>query len=380
MSSAAPSSSARLSGPVEVCVDRPLLALDRPFTYDLPAELEAGVGSLVQVRFHGRLVRGWVLGPTTAVPRMLPVLKRVSAVRFFDERLLELCRWMSVRYVSPLAAVISASVPPRVVGEEEVAGVGGGDALRGGRFAPSAPSGRRRAPAPGVPVALPSLPDRYSNAASMLGAVREGSGTFLLRTAPGDDASVCVDVVGAALSGGRSAIVVVPEVDPVPATVAALVEAFGDDVACFFGLGKRARYRMWLAIGRGEFRVVVGTRAAVVAPVPGVGLVYVAREHHALHREERAPYFHAREVAVERARIEGGVCVLASVMPSLEAQATPNVAVEPRGRRWPKVEVVRPGPEGRSPRLVKGAADGTARVPLRADAGVRRRARVPGLR
>jgi primosomal protein N' (replication factor Y) len=81
--------------------------------------------------------------------------------------------------------------------------------------------------------------------------------------------------------------------------------------------------------------------------------VYVAREHHALHREERAPYFHAREVAVERARIEGGVCVLASVMPSLEAQATPNVAVEPRGRRWPKVEVVRPGPEGRSPRLVK---------------------------
>jgi primosomal protein N' (replication factor Y) len=91
----------------------------------------------------------------------------------------------------------------------------------------------------------------------------------------------------------------------------------------------------------------------VFAPVPGLGLVYVAREHHALHREERAPYFHARAVAVERAWIEGAACVLASVMPSLEAQALPHVPVEPRGRRWPPVEVVRPGPEGRAPRLVR---------------------------
>jgi primosomal protein N' len=112
------------------------LALDRPFTYDLPEELGAGVGSLVQVRFHGKLVRGWVLGSTSDVPpRMLPVLKRASPVRFFDGRLLELYRWMSERYVSPLAAVIGRAVPPRVVGEE-VAGVGGGAGQRGGRLAP----------------------------------------------------------------------------------------------------------------------------------------------------------------------------------------------------------------------------------------------------
>jgi primosomal protein N' (replication factor Y) len=103
----------------------------------------------------------------------------------------------------------------------------------------------------------------------------------------------------------------------------------------------------------GRYRVVVGTRAAVFAPVGSLGLVYVAREHHGLHREERAPYFHAREVAVQRARVEGGVCVMASVMPSLEARDLPHVDVEPRGRRWPPVEVVRPGPEGRAPRLVR---------------------------
>ena len=127
MSSAARSSSPELlSGPVAICVDRPLLALDRPFTYELPAGLGAGVGSLVQVPFHGKAIRGWVLGTTDDIPaRMLPVRKVVSPVRFFDASLLGLLRWVSERYVAPLASVIARAVPPRVAGEE-VAGVRGG--------------------------------------------------------------------------------------------------------------------------------------------------------------------------------------------------------------------------------------------------------------
>ncbi|MGH2635110.1 MAG: hypothetical protein ACRDHU_03055 [Actinomycetota bacterium] len=355
MSSAARSSSPQLSGPVAVCVDRPLLALDRPFTYELSGELEAGVGSLVQVRFHGKLVRGWVLGPTSEVPsRVLPVVKRVSPVRVFDEPMLALYRWMSERYVSPLAAVIGRAVPPRVVGEE-VAGVdGGADLRRGTRFAPSAPFGRPRATAPVDTVVRPRLSDRYSNGARLLSSLGSGAGTYLLRTAPGDDAALAVECVAAAIANEGCALVIVPEVDPLPATVQAIVGTFGSDVACFFGLDKRARYRMWLDIGSGRYPVVVGTRPAVFAPVPDLRLVFVAREHHALHREERAPYFHARDVATERARIEGAVCVLASVVPSLEAQAFAHVGVEPSGRHWPPVEVVKPGPEGRAPRLVRG--------------------------
>jgi primosomal protein N' (replication factor Y) len=114
---------------------------------------------------------------------------------------------------------------------------------------------------------------------------------------------------------------------------------------------------MWLDILGGRYRVVVGTRPAVFAPVENLGVVVVAREHHALHREERAPYFHVRSVADERARIEGAVCVLASVMPSMEAQAMPAERVEPKGRRWPPVEVVKPGPEGRAPRLVRALGE-----------------------
>jgi len=342
-----------LSGLVAICVDRPLLALDRSFTYELPGELDAGIGSLVQVRFHGRLVRGWVLGRTSDAPdRVLPVVKAVSPVRFFDSSLLELYRWMSERYVSPLAAVIGRSVPPRVAGEE-MAGVDGGDDQRGGRVAPSAPSRRRRAPAPVDTAVRPVLSDGYANGGRLLDAVRGGSGTFLVRTAPGEDAELAVECVGAALDAARTAIVIVPEVDPLPATVEAMLGAFAGEVAGFFGGDKRSRYRMWLDIARGRYRVVVGTRPGVFAPLPNLGLVYVAREHHARHREERAPYFHVREVAVTRARIAGAVCVLASVMPSLEALALSRVDVESKQRRWPPVEVVSPGFEGRATRLVR---------------------------
>ena len=109
-----------LSGPVSVCIDRPLLALDRPFTYDLPEELGAGIGSVVQVPFHGRATRGWVLGATEDVPGRgcSGVRKVVSAVRSFDERSLALYRAMSERYVAPLATVIGRAVPPRVASEE----------------------------------------------------------------------------------------------------------------------------------------------------------------------------------------------------------------------------------------------------------------------
>ncbi len=343
-----------LSGPVAICVDRPLLSLDRSFTYELPQGLDAGVGSLVRVRFHGGLVRGWVLGPTADVPkRMLPVVRVVSPIRSFDADLLELYRWMSERYISPLATVIGRAIPPRVASEEVAGGTGRVD-LPGGRSAPSAPRGSRRAPGPVDPSGTSRLSAGYTNGDRLLGALRgSDAGTFLIRTSPGEDAAVAVECVGAALASGRTSIVIVPEVDPLPATVAALVGAFGERVARYFGGDKRSRYRTWLEIAGGRYPIVVGTRPGVFAPIPNLGLVYVAREHHTLLREERAPYFHAREVAVARARIADAACVLASVMPSMEALGIERVDVEPRRGRRPPVEVVNPGSEGRANRLVR---------------------------
>lgn len=359
MSSAAPSRRPNvLSGPVAVCVDRPVLALDRAFTYQLSEELEAGIGSLVQVPFHGRAVRGWVLGPTDDLPpRMLSVKKVVSPVRFFDARLLELARWVSERYVAPLASVLGAMSPPRVAGEE-VAGVGSEGALRdaGPRLRAGTAAGLDvgRGADPPAPLRTPSEPFRgYTNAPVLVDALRGGSGAFVLRPAPEDEVELAVGCVAAALSSGRSAVLLVPEADPVPATAAAVRDAFGDAVAMYLGGSKRGRYRMWLDIAAGRYPVVVGTRASVFAPVPRLGLLFVSRESHALHREERAPYFHVRDVAIARGRIEGAVVVMSSLYPSAETAVLERVELAPRGRRWPPVEVVAPGPEGRASRLVQ---------------------------
>jgi primosomal protein N' (replication factor Y) len=331
-----------------------LLSLDRPFTYDLPEQLGAGLGSLVQVPFHGRAARGWILGPTDDVPnRMLPVRKLVSPVRFFDQDRLRLLRWMAERYIAPLATVIGRSYPPRVASEEDVVGVVGGGVGAPGSGFPSAAWRLRPGPLRTDPPARAFGPlGRYRGGVQLIDALAEGSGTFVMRTAPGDEQGAAVEAVGAALGSGRTAIVVVPEAEPLPATARAVVEAFGERAALFVGGSKRARYRTWLEILAGRYQVVVGTRPAVFAPVERLGLVYVSRESHGGHREERSPAYHVRDVAVARARLEGGVSVLQALCPTAEAAQLGTTQVAPRGRWWPPVEVVRPGPEGRSPRLV----------------------------
>ena len=336
------SSADGLSGPVGVCVDRPLLSLDRPFTYHLPAELNAGVGSLVQLPFHGRASRGWVLGPTDDLPKkILAVKKVVSPVRFFDERRLALFHRVSERYVAPLASVIARAVPPRVASEE----VGWRRSPDGDRT-----NARGGDPRPGVVLA------GYRGGERSLDAMDRGEGAFVARPAPDDEQALAVDAVAACLAGGRRAIVLVPEAVPVPATASALLDAFGDRAALFLGGGKRSRYRTWLEIAAGRYEIVIGTRPAVFAPVDRLGLIYLARESHPAHREDRAPYYHGRDVALERSRLEKAVCVLAAACPSAEASALGLPLLEPAVRRWPPVEVVRPGPAGRAPRLVKSLA------------------------
>jgi primosomal protein N' (replication factor Y) (superfamily II helicase) len=324
---------------VDVCLAVPRLELDRPFTYLLPEGIEAPTGTLVSVPFHGRTVKGWVLGPAAEVPaRVLRVRRVLSRVPVFGPADLRLYRWVSERYVAPLGAVIGRAHPPRVAGEED------------------------RDPSPAAPMSVPSPPralEGYGGGSDLLAACRSGSGTFVLRPLPDHEAAACVEAVAACLAGGRDAIVLVPEAEPLPATARAVAEAFGAAVLVFAGGEPRERYRMWLDMLGGRYRVAVGTRPAVFAPLRDPGLVWVNREAHPGHREERAPYHHVREVAVARARLESAACVLAAHSPSAAAAALADRgearlvrASRQRERAAaPLVETARPQDEDRSPRL-----------------------------
>jgi primosomal protein N' len=148
---------------------------------------------------------------------------------------------------------------------------------------------------------------------------------------------------------GRTAVVLVPEIALTPQTVDRFRAAFGDTVAVLHSaLGDGERYDAWRALRRGEKRIVVGARSAVFAPLDDVGAIVVDEEHESSYKQGESPRYHAREVAVVRARAAGAVVVLGSATPSLEswqnARAGKYTLLElpdrAGGARLPQVDVV----------------------------------------
>lgn len=122
------------------------------------------------------------------------------------------------------------------------------------------------------------------------------------------------------LEAGRSAILLVPEIGLTPAVAADLHQVFGDQVAILHsGLTDSERAEQWHRIRRGDARMVVGTRSAVFAPVSDLALIIVDEEQDSSYKQDEAPRYHARDVAVMRAKMANAVVVLGSATPSLES-------------------------------------------------------------
>ena len=121
---------------------------------------------------------------------------------------------------------------------------------------------------------------------------------------------------------GQTAIVLVPEIALTPQTVDRFRAAFGDRIAVLHSaLSEGERYDAWLALKRGDKRIVVGARSAVFAPLESLGAIIVDEEHESSYKQGETPRYHAREVAIIRAKSEGAVTVLGSATPSLESWA-----------------------------------------------------------
>jgi primosomal protein N' (replication factor Y) (superfamily II helicase) len=130
---------------------------------------------------------------------------------------------------------------------------------------------------------------------------------------------VYLGAIQAALSRGKTAIVLVPEI-ALTLWVGRLVRArFGDYVAVLHsGLPDIERAREWWRVRRGEARVVVGTRSAVFAPLENLGLIIVDEEQESAYKQEETPRYNGRDTAVYRARLENAAVLLGSATPSLE--------------------------------------------------------------
>ena len=131
---------------------------------------------------------------------------------------------------------------------------------------------------------------------------------------------VYLGAIEAALSRGKTAIVLVPEI-ALTLWVGRLVRArFGDSVAVLHSaLPDIERAREWWRVRRGEARVVVGTRSAVFAPLENLGLIIVDEEQESAYKQEETPRYNGRDTAVYRARLEKAAVLLGSATPSLES-------------------------------------------------------------
>ena len=361
----------------DVAVDVRGRGPDQLFTYAVPPSLAEAVvpGRRVRVPFGREEAASGVVFelkaesdvPPAKVRMLLAALDQEPALRPVD---LECARWLAQRTVCTLAQAVRAFLPPDVAAERTEVGyhpvqavqdtsallrrapaqasawreivsrpgsTGAELARRGVR--PSAvaalvrrglvegrPRQIRRDPFAGVAAPAPETPPSPTPAqAAALEALASAldtptPGAYLLWGVTGSGKTeVYLRAIERVLAAGRQALVLVPEIALTPQTVSSFRRRFGVRVAVLHSaLGLRERHDQWWRIRRGEVDVAVGARSAVFAPFPRLGLIVVDEEHEPSYKQEEAPRYHTREVALWRGRRHGFPVVLGSATPDLE--------------------------------------------------------------
>lgn len=299
--------------------------LDKMFDYLCPPELEdlVEIGSMVRVELHGRRVGGWVVGLDTEPPTgvVLQPIAKFSSLGPSAE-MVDLARWAAHRWSGRLARILKSASPERMV-----------------PVRPKPPGPRRRADSSPVPDTVRS---------SLAAAVLDQPGVTALQLAPTDDQRW----LAAEAADRGDCLIVVPE-----------IRRAGNLVRWLQHHGYRANLANDNWAGGLTGGVVVGSRSAVWAPIADPRTVLVLDEHDESLQEERSPTWHARDVAMERARRVGARCLLAGPCLSVAGRAAADRVVEFDRRSvrhgWPAVEVIdrrseEPGRAGLfSPRLVQ---------------------------
>lgn len=338
-----------------VAVDLPLPHLDRPFDYLVPAAMAdpAQPGVRVRVRFAGQLVDGFVLdrieesdhtGPLTFLHNV------VSPEPVLTPQITAIARIVADRYAGTLADVLRLAVPPRHARAEAAAPAAAPDLV--------------------LPDIDPGVWTSYDDGAELVTALRAGRSPRVVWSAlPGEQwPKALAAAAAAALAGGRGSLIVVPDGHDVARVDAALRAALGHEnhLTLTADLGPAERYRRFLAVRRAAVRVVVGTRAAMFAPVADLGLLAVWDDGDDLHAEPHAPYPHVRKVLALRSVVENAALLIGGFAQTAEGAqllaegwATPVAGARARVRAHaPRMLVA-----GDDAELSRDEAARTARLP-----------------
>ena len=369
-------------------------------------------GTRVVVPFRNRKEIGICVGfaePTATTRDYKSILEVPDAEPAIDAAMLELCRWMAAYYIVPLGVVLRGALPALMTGAaaptpsqkvRRIAAITNelSSLMHRDRIFARAPQQRalyELIESLGGHSPVEHLLEQLSFSPSVLkGLVARNlveirlevvsrdpfaarPQTATRRHFPTPDQQAAIDALSAGAPGevfllhgitgsgktlvyiellervvrerGQTAIVLVPEIALTPQTVDRFRLVFGDEVAVLHSaLSDGERYDAWLALRRGEKRIAVGARSAIFAPLRNVGAIIVDEEHEGSYKQAESPRYHARELAIVRARNEGAVVVLGSATPSLESWTNAESGKYRRlslpdrvgGGRLPKIEIV----------------------------------------
>ena len=288
-------------------------SLDRGhYSYRVPAGMEVVPGHRVLVPFGRRTVWGYVVAVSGEDPGIeLKEIERADREPLLHPHQLELARDMADHYWVPVLECIRAMLPPRI---------------RGGRSSGAGPSSRQRvhsrllaqAAGPGGPREEPRLltPDQRT----ALAAIRAHPEVLLHGVTGSGKTEVYLAAAEAARVDGRQTLVLVPEIALTPQLVERFARRFGGRLAVLHSqLTELERAQQWWRARRGEVDLVIGSRSAVFAPLPALGLICVDEEGSSSYKQDRTPRYDAGWVARRLAILAGARLVLGSATPSVAA-------------------------------------------------------------
>lgn len=364
---------------LEQSIDR---VLDYSIPPRLINTLRPGQRVKVPLGKNNRPAWGYVIQihPTTNYPKIKPLLAVEDQRVLVNDQLMRLALWISRYYITPLGAVIETMIPSAVkkrigLGYIWLAGLAADrekaqeafEKIRGrkrkallarllqldpgqtielqrlaGEAGTTIPTIRKFAREGLIALTqepdLPSLsiPDPIKDAAPAESEItlnadqQRALADIQPRLTAGFSVNLLLGVTGSGktelylrcirqiVDAGKQAIVMVPEIALTPQTVRRFTARFDRVAVLHSGLSASQRHRFWQQVAMGHAQVVVGARSAVFAPLPNLGIIVVDEEHDASYKQDQAPRYNARDVAVKRAQLESIPIILGSATPSLE--------------------------------------------------------------
>ena len=325
----------------DIIIDISHEAVDRTFQYIIPEELldSIEVGMQVSVPFGNgsRKRKGYVINITDKPSYDVNKLKAIDSIPTkslaVEGKLIKLAAWIREKYGSTMINSLKTVMPVK----EQVRQI----ASKTTEAEYVLDKGPVEVLNPSQQMLVEEFDGDYSR-----GIYR----TYLLHGITGSGKTeVYIECIKKVIKMGKQAIVLIPEIALTYQNVARFKQHFGERVAIINSKqSKGEKYREFTKAKNQEVDVVIGPRSALFTPCKNLGLIIIDEEHDNAYKSEQSPSYHARETAIERARLEGASVILGSATPTIESYCMAQLGTyklwelmeRPEGSKLSKVSVV----------------------------------------